>query len=126
MTNPYIGELIREITLPRPFSANAMRKSFHRTNAEYGAWRIEAHTEIMAQGPRPLIAGPVFIDMIFPAAACSRQCDTDNQAKCVLDALVYMGILADDNRSIVPAILLRWGPGKKTVVRIHEFLGDVL
>ncbi len=126
MTNPHIGALLREVTLPRPFSVNAMRKSFHRTNSEYSAWRIEAHTEIMAQGPRLLIAGPVFVDMIFPAAACSKNCDTDNQAKGCLDALVDMGLLADDNRSIVPAILLRWGPGKKTVVRIHEFLGDVL
>lgn len=126
MNNPAIGPLIREVTLPRPFSVNAMRKRGHSSTAQYSAWRIEAHQVIMAQGPRVMIDEPVFIDMIFPAAACSKQCDTDNQAKCVLDVLVDMGILEDDNRSLVPVLLLRWGPGTETIVRIHEFLGEVL
>ena len=44
-------------------------------------------------------------------------------AKCILDALVSMKILPDDNRMIVPVLLLRWGPSHQTTVRIHEFLG---
>ena len=125
MTNPHIGKLIREVTLPRPYSVNAALSSQHRNSVQYRAWRKQAKAEIMAQGPRRVIDGPLFIDMIFPADVCSKQCDTDNHAKCMLDALVDMGILIDDNRTIVPVLLLRWGPGDKTLVRIHEFLGEV-
>ncbi len=125
MNNPHIGDLIRQITLPRPYSVNAALSPGYRKARQYRRWRAEAATEIMAQGPRLLIDGPVFIDMIFPADACSKQCDTDNQAKCMLDALVDMRILIDDNRTIVPVLLLRWGPGDKTLVRIHEFMGEM-
>ena len=125
MTNSHIGALIRELTMPKPYSVNAALAPNYKKAAAYGRWRIAAHQEIMAQGPRVEIEGPLFIEMIFPAAVCSKQCDTDNQAKCILDALVDMGILYDDNRVIVPVLLLRWGPGKQTMVRIYEFLGEM-
>ena len=125
MTNPHIGALIRELTLPRPYSVNAALAPNYKKAAAYGRWRIAAHQEIMAQGPRTLIEGPLFIEMIFPAAVCSKAADTDNQAKCILDSLVDMGILRDDNRVIVPVLLGRWGPGRQTVVRIYEFLGEM-
>ena len=123
--NPHIGELIRELTLPKPCSVNAALGPGYRKARTYAKWRIEAHQEIQAQGPRILIEGPLFVEMIFPAAVVSKKADTDNHAKGCLDALVDMGILFDDNRVIVPVLLLRWGPGSKTIVRIHEFLGEM-
>ena len=125
MSNAHIGELLRELTLPKPFSVNAMRTDRHKTARAYAIWQDAARQEIMAQGPRILVEPPVMIEIIFPAAACSPQCDTDNQAKCILDALVSMKILPDDNRVIVPVLLLRWGPSHQTTVRIHEFLGEM-
>ena len=124
MSNPAIGALLRELTLPKPHSVNAAFSQSYKKTAQYRTWRVEANASIMAQGPRVLLSGPVFIELIFPAEVCSEACDTDNQAKGCLDALVDMRILVDDNRMIVPVLLLRWGPGRLTIVRIYEYLGD--
>lgn len=126
MTNPHIGALLRELRLPRPFSVNPMRTHDFTTGAKYGRWKERAHQLIMAQGPRVLIPGPVMVELIFPSETISQKADTDNMAKCNLDALVTMGLLSDDNRLVVPVILLRWQVERETVCRIHEFLGEVL
>ena len=66
--NPHIGQLLRELTLPKPYSVNAALAPNYKKAAAYGKWRIAARQEIMAQGPRLELEGPLFIEMIFPAA----------------------------------------------------------
>lgn len=126
MINLHIGALLRELRLPKPFSVNPMRGWNHETSKKYGRWKTRALKLIMTQGPRVLIPGPVMVELIFPSVTVSQKADTDNMAKCCMDALVKMGILEDDNRVNVPVIVLRWQAEDETVCRIHEFLGEVL
>jgi len=126
MTGLVLGELLRELSLPKPISVNALRRDNHKSSAAYAAWMGVATAEIMADGPRRLLPPPVALDLIFPAGAYRgrQRVDTDNLAKCILDALVNMGILEDDNRHVVPVIVLRWGPGARTTVRIYQYAGE--
>jgi len=113
--------------LPRPPSVNNLffttkRGSRARTD-RYQRWRNEAHQLIMVQRvgqPWPLV-GRYTLSLVIERG----RGDLGNCEKAVSDALVYMGIVADD--SLAEEIHLRWGAVEGCAVEIEAWrAGDVL
>lgn len=104
------------VHLPTPISTNALfanvRGRGRVKTARYCAWQKKATAMIWEQQPLPRFDGPVEIMFLIGEVGTRSSMDGDNCLKCLLDALVYGGVLADDNRKIVRAVGMQWVKGK--------------
>lgn len=96
---------------PRPFSLNnkdVNTGSGRAKSRAYKAWIAEAQAMMMAQGPRTKFEAPVAIRIRLGSKNVSPQMDGDNCIKPILDVLVSMGVIEDDNRTVVVAGYWAW------------------
>lgn len=112
---------ITVLDLPKPISVNRMfgQAPGHKRypTAEYKKWQIAAMTALRAQRYH-IYAGRVEIMMILPNKG---RYDLDGQPKGVLDLLVKEGIIQDDNRQVVPLLILQEGDVTGVKVIIGEY-----
>lgn len=90
--------------LPRPFSlnnayGNSKSGGRHRTK-EFLAWKNEAKSMIMANGPRPWFIR-CHVTLWVDPAHLAPKADIDNLSKPVLDVLKEMNIFPDDSWQVV-------------------------
>ncbi len=120
--------------VPPPISTNNLyfnvswtlgRKTTHsrKKSKPYVDWLTLAGETLMAQGRRPQLTGLVVVRLELGEGACSAQIDTDNCAKAYLDLLVINGIIKDDTRRIVRALVIHWVPGDRCGVSIYRWGG---
>lgn len=108
--------------VPPPFSVNNMfptRGNLRGRSAEYVRWRNAAGRELMAQGPRPRLKGPVAVHLQLDPETSSKRIDTDNCAKCYLDLMTHMQILPEDNRMIVRRLVIDWTGAAECTITIY-------
>ena len=83
----------------------------------YRDWKEAAIADLLCQthGLPDLPFQQVTIDILIQGKATN---DLDNIAGAVLDALVQAGVLKDDRVSCVPALSLKYLPGKQSTTTI--------
>lgn len=112
---------ITVLDLPKPIPVNSMfgQAPGHKRypSARYKKWQIDATLALRAQSFYRY-SERVEILMIFPDKG---RYDIDGQPKGVLDLLVKEGILPDDNRAILPLLILTVGDVAGVRVIIGEY-----
>lgn len=117
------------VRAPRPISVWRLHQGWgkdRRRSGAYQSWLQECGQEIIAQGPRPRFDGPVAITITMGEDGVSEAFDTDNTAKAFLDVLVGMGIIRDDNRTVVKDLRLRWRDGAGADIEVTPLTVSVL
>jgi len=110
-----------EFELPFPPSGNVQARHTktggHYLNPKIAAYRALV-TQILAgkglahiNGFTPL-AGPVELSVVA-APPDKRATDADNRLKCLLDALVHAGLLADDSNRVLQRLVWEWTPPER-------------
>ncbi|MBP7118568.1 hypothetical protein KBA63_00630 [Candidatus Woesebacteria bacterium] len=74
-------------------------------SSKYTAWHKEASRQVV--GSKPIPNGTILT--ISFVAGDNRKFDLTNKAESIMDMLVDNGILEDDNYSIVPELILKFG-----------------
>jgi len=108
--------MILTIDLPKPISTNRLFKNKARGRARteaYNTWRWHAKAAIQKQKPFAKPNGPVRILFTVGEIGLRADMDGDNCLKCLIDALVDNGVLADDKRTIVRGVGMEWVEGKE-------------
>lgn len=75
---------------------------------------------------RAALAGPVSVSVVA-SPPDKRATDADNRLKCLLDALVQGGLLADDSNRVIRRLVWEWCPpmrGGAVSVTIEETEDD--
>ena len=73
----------------------------------HGVWHADALWQLKEQRTRPM-EGKIGVEMMFYFPD-KRRADLTNKAESVMDLLVDAGIIKDDNASVCPEVLLRFG-----------------
>ena len=73
----------------------------------HGVWHADALWQLKEQRIRAM-EGRIGIEMMFYFPD-KRRADLTNKAESVMDLLVDAGIIKDDNASVCPEVLLRFG-----------------
>lgn len=105
-----------KINLPKPISTNRLYKNKRAGRActeEYNTWKWHAKAMIQDQKPIQKPNGPVRVLYAVGEVGLRKDMDWDNCVKCLQDALVDNGILADDNRNIIRSGGVEWVEGKE-------------
>ena len=88
--------------LPWPPTANALWRAYRGQNilsAVARAWARQAEMALMLQKPKP-VKGPVALSIRL-GSPTGRRFDPDNRVKAPIDLLKRMGVIEDDDDSIV-------------------------
>lgn len=116
------------INLPRPISTNNLfgnSNGGRKKTVKYNIWRSEAEEMILKQRPIQPIVGPVSVVIEVGETGVSSEMDIDNTSKAYLDALVWHGIIEDDNRKIIRQLLLKWVQNKQgATITINKLQGQ--
>ena len=110
------------INLPKPISTNQLFKNKRRGRActeRYNTWKWHAMAMIREQKP-PKPNGKVRLRFLVGEKGIRADADGDNMIKCLQDALVDNGILADDKRTIVRAVGMEWVEGMEGAQAVIE------
>lgn len=124
-----------EIELPWPPSGNVQTRHTktggHYLNPKVAAYRAHVALHLLGLGlgkgrgfNKPL-AGPLKLSFIA-APPNLRATDADNRLKCLLDALVHGGLLADDSNKVIKSLAWDWTdpePNGKIFLTIN--IGDL-
>ncbi len=112
---------ITVLYLPKPISVNRMfgQAPGHKRypTAEYKQWQMAATLSLRSQVYHTY-SGRVEIIMTLPNKG---RYDLDGQPKGVLDLLVKEGIIQDDNRQVLPLLMLQEGDVDGVKVVIGEY-----
>ena len=88
--------------LPWPPTVNALWRAYRGQNilsAVARAWGRQAEMALMLQKPKP-VKGPVTLHLRL-GSPTERRFDPDNRVKAPIDLLVRMGVIEEDDDSIV-------------------------
>lgn len=118
-----------QFDLPRPPSVNAMFRNVPGVGrvktGDYVAWKKEAMREMMVQRVgQEIPKAPVQITVCLPDA--KGRWDADNYVKAPLDCLKAMGVIEDDNKTIVRRLLIEIGEQKERCFIIVESLKQTI
>lgn len=117
------------LVLPPPISTNNLfatvaargGKGTRRVvTSSYKAWRTRAAEMLAAQGPLPRFALPVEIALHVGEIGAGGGADLDNTFKAYLDALVLAGVIRDDSRKWLRAVIGVWVTGMTGCVALIE------
>ena len=85
-------------------------------------WKNEVITELDVESIAPDPIGKVKeIELIFYPKT-NRKADLSNKAESIMDLLVDVDILEDDNWTIVPRLILRFGKSDKINPRVEVII----
>lgn len=96
-----------------PVTGNTMvrhgRTGKHYVNSRYAAWRNEVRAELESKGfiPEKPHDRPCHL-YIVARPPDLKQRDCDNVLKVLFDALIYAGVIADDNNRILKSVRIEW------------------
>lgn len=105
-----------EFALPWPPSGNVQARHTktggHYLNPKIGAYRATVLQILAAMGLSHLngfqaLGGPLELSVVA-APPDNRATDADNRLKCLLDALVHAGLLADDSNRVLQRLVWQW------------------
>jgi crossover junction endodeoxyribonuclease RusA len=107
--------------LPWPPSGNVQARHTktggHYLNPKVAAYRGTVTQILAAMGLSHLtgfkaLGGPLSVSVVA-APPDNRATDADNRLKCLLDALVHAGLLADDSNRVIQRLAWEWCPPER-------------
>jgi crossover junction endodeoxyribonuclease RusA len=112
-----------QLTLPIPPSVNHIWKRHGKAtylSATYKRWLKELQVCVLVDGVQPVIGGPLSVDItIIPGKGWRSNRDLDNVFKPTLDGLCKMGLIIDDNCSVIKQISIGMGAGDGADARMQ-------
>lgn len=122
------------VRLPSPLTLNTMHtvaRGRKIKSARYREWCAEAAQMVLAQrlawgaqmrhvGPGPYVLVFDIPDRLWQSGRrVGSNADIDNRVKCLSDALVDGGVIADDSKKHVAKITARWVEASEATVHIE-------
>jgi Holliday junction resolvase RusA-like endonuclease len=115
------GSVTYQFELPFPPSGNTQARhtktGVHYLNPKVAAYRATVRQILAGMGLSSLVGfkpllGPLSLSVVA-APPDNRATDADNRLKCLLDALVFAGLIEDDSNRVLKRLAWEWTPPQR-------------